>query len=77
MAEGLVIMGDSERLTALLHELRVLATQARQRGDLRRVGDLPAEYWYGAQFGYEDAVERLEVLINEAKIANEGMNLGE
>ena len=52
-------------LPDVIHELRVLAAQARQRGDLRSSGDLPAEYWYGVQFGYEDAAERLEVLIGE------------
>ncbi len=33
-------MIDSEALTALLHELRVLAMQARQRGDLVRIPDI-------------------------------------
>ena len=30
-------MVDSEQLTALLHELRVLAAQAQQRGELARL----------------------------------------
>ena len=55
-----------ELLAATIRELQVLAAQARQRGDLRRHGDLPPEYWYGVQFGYEDAIEQLEVIINAA-----------
>ena len=55
-------MVDPDQLTALLHELRVLATQARQRGELARLDDLPPSYWYGVQFGSEDVIERFKVL---------------
>ena len=44
----------------------MLATQARQRGELARLDDLPPSYWYGVQFGYDDAIERLEALLRGA-----------
>ena len=47
----------------------MLSEQARQRGELRQRSGLPAEYWYGVQYGYEDAAERVKVLINEANDA--------
>ena len=62
-------MVDPDQLTALLHELRVLATQARQRGELDRRDDLPLSCWYGVQFGYDDAIERLEALLRDDKDA--------
>jgi hypothetical protein len=53
---------ECEQLLAFIHELRVLAAQARQRGDARVMEPSPG-YWYGVQFGYEDAAQRLEEVL--------------
>jgi virulence-associated protein VagC len=49
---------DRNRLIDLLHELRVLAVQAKQRGDARIIEPTPG-YWYDAQLG-QNAAQRQE-----------------
>ena len=55
-------MVDPDQLPTLL---RVLSTQAQQRGELARRDDLPTSYWYDVQFGYDDAIKRLEALLRD------------
>lgn len=57
---------ERKQMADILHELRVLAAQAKQRGDLvRSPNALPPTYWYCVQFAYEDAIERLEALMSQ------------
>src|SRR5689334_22543805 len=62
-------MINRDHLNAVIHELLILAEQAQQLGNCCRQSGLPAEYWYGVQYGYEDAAERIRDLITEANEA--------
>ncbi len=55
-------MTNRDRLIAQLHELRVLAMQAKQRGDARVMEPTPG-YWYCMRFEYEDAAQRVEDML--------------
>jgi hypothetical protein len=53
-----------EQLNTVIAELHKLAEDARARGDLHAPNDgfLP-DYWYGVATGYQEAAERLLLLL--------------
>lgn len=55
---------DRADFNALLAELHSLMQAARARGDLavHSNGFLP-DYWYGVATGYQDAADRIEVIL--------------
>jgi len=60
------MMSNPDEFAALLTNLRALVERARARGDLAAPDDgfLP-DYWYGVATGYQEAAERLEVLLQK------------
>jgi hypothetical protein len=56
-------MLNFELLLVHLEELRALAQEYGKRGDAPKKDDPPAAYFYGIEYGYGEAAERLEALM--------------
>jgi alkanesulfonate monooxygenase SsuD/methylene tetrahydromethanopterin reductase-like flavin-dependent oxidoreductase (luciferase family) len=74
-----------EKLVRLVEELRELARNERQGGDLRRQQNAIKARFYGHAEAYDDAARRLEAIIgepekagdNDPKLLNDGANGGD
>jgi hypothetical protein len=55
---------ERQKLVNLVAELRELAQNERQQGDLRRQQQAVKSRFYGHAEAYEDAAKRLEAIIN-------------
>ena len=60
-----------EKLVRLVEELRELARNERQGGDLRRQQNAVKARFYGHAEAYEDAARRLEAIIGKAEKTEE------
>jgi len=57
---------ERQQLINLVAELRELAQNERQQGDLRRQQQAVKSRFYGHAEAYEDAAKRLEAIIGDA-----------
>jgi hypothetical protein len=58
-------MGDYSKSNCRrpLKSLRAPAVEHEKRGDVLKKADSPAAYFYGTEFGQQEAAERLEALM--------------